>query len=197
MKWLMVMFRWFLYGWTGLSGLLTVAILAPFAFMVSFTIENQTNEPLLVTPIGTVGKSGGRHLLPVLMANSVNFPAKQSSRFRLAPGESVSISYDMDDINFSEIVVENEHSEARQMVTDPSPTQRQYHGPAQQSFAIDDWNKLAPLSDAVRLVSLEPRPYQLGCRFLVLIVSPWILLALLKVISSPSIRLKQSEDPSP
>ena len=194
MKWMKVVFRWFLYGWAGLSGLLTVGSLIPLAFMVDFTIENQTDETLLVTPIGTVGKEGGRHLLPVLMAGFIDFPARHASRFRLVPGESLSISYDMDDINVSEIVVENEQGEARQLVTDPTPTQNQYHGPARRSFAINDWNKLEPLSDAVKMVPLEPRPYQLVCRFLIFIIPPWMLL---KVISRRQNSLKQSEVPSP
>ncbi len=197
MKWLMMVFRWCLYGWAGLSGLLMVVTLHSLAFMVDLTIENQMNEILLVTPIGTVGKEGGRHLLPVSMTGSINFPARQSSRFRLVPGESVSISYDMDDINFSEIVVENQQGEARQLVVDPTPTQNQYHGPAQPSFSINDWNELELLSDAVKAVPLEPHPYQLVCRFLVFIVSPWILLGLLKVISRRQKSLKHSEVSSP
>jgi len=197
MKWLTVVFRLFLFGWAGLSALLLVAIFAPLAFMVEFSIENKTSETLMVTPIGAVGKEGQRQLLPVSMASSINFPVKQASRFRLAAGQTMVIPYDWDDINFSEIVVENEQGEARQLVTDPTPTQNQYHGPAQRSFAINDWNKLEPLSDAVKMVPLEPRPYQLVCRFLMFIIPPWILLMLLKVISRRQNSLKQSEDPSP
>ena len=197
MKWIAFAFRWFLYGWTGLSALLLVGTLASLAFMVEFSIENKTSETLLVTPIGTVGKEGRRHLLPVSMACSINFPARQSSRFRLVPGESVLISYDMDDINFSEIVVENQQSEARHLVVDPTPTQNQYHGPAQRSFSVNDWHELEPLSDAVKTVPLEPHPYRLVRRFLAFLVPPWILLALLNVSSRRTVRLGKNEDPSP
>ena len=197
MKWIRVVFRWCLYGWVGLSGLLVVGSLLPLAFMVDFAIENQTNGSLLVTPIGTVGKEGERHLLPVSIAGFIDFPAKQASRFRIVPGGSVSIPYDMDDINFSEIVVENEQGEARQLVTDPTPTQNQYHGPGKKSFAIIDWNELESMSDAVKTVPLEPFPYRLQCRFLTFVVSPWILLAILKAISRRKIPLKQAKAPSP
>ncbi len=197
MKWIRVVFWWCLYMWAGLSGLLVIGSLIPLAFMVDFTIENQTNESLLVTPVGAVGKGGHRHLLPVSIAGFIHVPAKQASRFRIAPGGSVSISYDLDDINFSEIVVENEQGEARQLVTDSTPTQNQYHGPGQRNFAIMDWNELEPLSDAVKAVLLEPFPHQLQCRFLVFFVSPWILLAIVKAISRRKFPIKQAEDPSP
>ena len=197
MKWMALAFRCFLYGWAGLSALLLMGIFASSAFMVQFSIENKTSETLLVTPIGTVGKEGRRRLLPVSMVEFIKFPAKQASRLKVASGEIVAVSYDMDDINFSEIVVETERGEARQLVTNPTPTQNQYHGPAQQAYAIDDWNKLEPLSDAIKMIPLEPHPYKLACRLLAFIVPPWILLGLLAVGSRRVVRLQQREDPSP
>lgn len=114
------------------------------AFIAQFTIENRTGETISVTPVGTVGREGRKAPLPVTMFSIANLPALQRGPFPLTPGTAVTINYDMDDINFSEIVVENGQARMLQIVTDPYSTTNQYHGPRQTRYVIDD---LADLSD--------------------------------------------------
>ncbi len=130
------------YLLVALSGLITIGL--GMTFYSDFTIENKTTGHITVTPVGTVGHEGHKALLPVKAL--FIFPAFQSGDFRLAPGESARIWYDMDDINFSEIVIDDGAGKHYQLVTDPSPTTNQYHGPLQRQIVIDDLSKLeAPL----------------------------------------------------
>ncbi len=75
-----------------------------FTFLTEFTVENRTEETIVVTPVGT-GESGHRGPLPVKMFAFPPFAAFRSGEFRLAPDESISVQYDMDDITLSELVV--------------------------------------------------------------------------------------------
>ena len=69
-------------------------------------MENHTGQTLLITPVGTIG-DGYKAPLPTLMLAMPALPALRAGRYRLGPGESVTILYDMDDIHFSEIVIED------------------------------------------------------------------------------------------
>jgi hypothetical protein len=125
-----------------------------FAFIEEFTVENRTSDVIVVTPVGTVGKQGHRHSLPVYMWAFPPIWSAQRGGFEIPPGESIEILYDMDDINFSEIVVHDRAGEIGQLVVNSDPTERQYHAPAQRHFVIDDLDSLVavpgPVRDAAR-----------------------------------------------
>ena len=120
------------------------------AFITQFTIENKTDRPITVTPVGTVGKQGDRHALPIYMWRFPPIPSPQRGGFNVGPGESIDIYYDMDNINFSEIVVHDSDSERGQLVVNPNPTEGQYHAPATKHFVIDDLSALAAVPEPVQ-----------------------------------------------
>ncbi len=88
--------------------------------------------------------------------------------------------YDMDDINFSEIVVHDRGGLRGQLVVNPNPTANLYHAPAQKHFIIDDLNSLAavpsPVQSAARDAQVRTNEPWI---ILGVLFGPWILYAVL------------------
>lgn len=139
------------------SGMLVLAVLCdPMGevFQASFRVENRTNQPLWITPVGTFN-SGGKDVLP--QYGSSYLPGTiRSINLRIEPGGSTSITYDCDDINFSEIVVRNAAGEYRQVVVDPDPPKKNYYANDQKLFTIGDWETLPPAAANVVAVAQIP-----------------------------------------
>jgi hypothetical protein len=95
-------------------------------FVTGFRVENRTSRPLWITPVGTL-HAGGKHVLPQFAAGFPAIPAFRTKNLRIEPGGSTWISYDWDDINFSEVVVRNAEGEYRQLVVDPDPPKHSYY----------------------------------------------------------------------
>ena len=136
--------------------MLPLALLMPLAlvgsgmtlgFLADVVVENASSELLRVTPIGTVDKEGTRRQLPIYDKDD-RIPAWQTANLRLRPGESITITYDWDDINFSEIAVRRPTGEYRMMVVNPTPTEGCCAPPA------TDRLRVPPFSD---LVAIDPR----------------------------------------
>src|SRR4051812_11394635 len=102
----MSILKYVIYSFLGLSMLIWSALGFGAIFITDFVVENRTKKVILVTPVGTVGAEGIKAPLPVKLLAFPPLPALRCGTYRLVPGESVRIQYDMDDINFSEIVVE-------------------------------------------------------------------------------------------
>jgi hypothetical protein len=119
-------------------------------FIAGFTVENRTGDTIYVTPVGTVGPEGHRHPLPLAVWKAPWVPASQRGRFPVRTGGTITLYYDWDDINFSELVVETEDGELRQLVVNPNPTANQYTIPRVTDFVIEDVNRLGPLDPVVR-----------------------------------------------
>lgn len=183
--------------------LLAVSMLAFFglllhsAFVVEFTVENKTDQPIVVTPIGAVGKQGDRHPLPVYVWSSPPLQSSQRGGFKIPPGKSLDIMYDMDDINFSEIVVHDHHGERGQLIVNHNPTIRRYHAPAQTHFVIDDLDELAAVPGPVRNASRDAQP-PTNTPYIILsvILGPWIVFAMLSWLSYCSVINKHAAPPS-
>jgi hypothetical protein len=120
------------------------------AFVTDIRIENRLDEPIWVTPIGTVGKKGTRRPLPVCRRRIPYEPSRQRGNFRVDPGERCAIYYDWDDINFSEVVVRTEAGRLFQLIANPDPTGRQYVQAPRSEFIIDDLAGLEPMRDGLR-----------------------------------------------
>ena len=60
----------------------------------------------------------------------------------MIPGASVKITYDWDDINFSEILVETRSGSFKQLVVDPEPDSGQFHAPDYDTFVIPGLSQL-------------------------------------------------------
>jgi hypothetical protein len=162
------------YPLLALSLMLPAGLAFGSAFVVEFVIHNSADRPVEVTPVGTAGQQGKRRALPVMIWRFPAFPATQRGGFRLAPGESVSILYDWDDINFSEIVVRDADGVFRQLVVNPNPTTNQYHPPDQRRFVIDDAAALGPVTGSVLAASnTARRPTRLPWIILGLMFLPW------------------------
>lgn len=120
------------------------------AFITGFTVENRTAATIHVTPIGTVGPAGDRHPLPLAVWKAPWVPASRLGRFPVRSGETITLYYDWDDINFSELVVEADEGEPRQLVVNPEPTANQYTVPRVTDFVIDDVGRLGAVDPRVR-----------------------------------------------
>ena len=169
----------------GLSVLLLAGLPMSLAFITEFTVENRTDETIVVTPIGTVGEPGNRRILPIFIYGWPFLPvwSSQPAGFEIPPGESIDIIYDMEDINFSEIVVHDDDGELGQLVVNPNPTQKQYHAPAHRRFAIDDLDSLVAVPGPVRDAVRDAQNPLDGTWIIVgVIVGPWLLWALLLVL---------------
>ncbi|GEM_PF-2615214 len=166
---------WTTYPFLVLSVLLFFGMMFGATFVTGFTIENRSGQFISVTPIGCVGPSGERAALPIVMFSFVPLPALRAGGFPLADGETVTIRYDMDDINFSEIVVEDGRGQQFQLVTDPTPTANQYHSPQQRLFVIGRLKDLDPVAPEVAVAAKRAQGWHRGSILLnAILFAPWL-----------------------
>ena len=161
------------YTFLGLSCLMFMGMSFGAAFLATFTVENGLEEPIYVTPVGTVGPNGARHPLPVSHYFVVAIPSTIRGGFELQPNETVSITYDMDDINFSEIVVEKVSGPIGQLIANPNPTSNQYHAPTTKHFVVQQ-GSLVPVPASVLNAATRGRQRSHAAAVLLsLLVVPW------------------------
>lgn len=172
-----------MYPLMGLSALLILGLCFSTVFAVAFTVENRSGETIIVTPVGTIGKEGRRTALPVVVGRHVPIPAAQTGGFRLENGASVEIVYDCDDINFSEIVVEDQRGRFCQLVTDPNPTENQYHPPTLARYTINDLAQMPPANADVREACMSAARHGGMVPFVILVIiaGPWLVFGLLRI----------------
>lgn len=135
------------------------------AFKASFSVTNNSSETALVTPIGTVGKEGKRLQLPILRNSRFCVRSAKRRDFAIDPHQTLVLSYDWDDINFSEIFIQS-RSGRGMIVVNPEPTQRQYHLPAKLQFEFNSLAELTPASDPVIQAAAHPDGTPLTYRLL-------------------------------
>jgi hypothetical protein len=181
MRRLLRILLWLTYPFLVLSCILIGGTLFGIAFIADFKIENQTGQTLSVTPVGTVGKEGRRSPLPTIMSVALPLSALRAGGFRLAPGESLTVLYDMDDINFSEIVIENAQGQQFQLVVNPNPTTNQYHAPRQRYFPLNELGRLGPVDPRVAAAAKRARGLQSASIFMnLLLIGPWLAYGILR-----------------
>jgi hypothetical protein len=110
------------------------------SFITQFTVENQTDGMIYVTPVGTA--STGRHPLPLCLWQAPWVPITERGRFPIPPGERLTFHYDWDDIRLSELVIETDDGRVRQCDV---PLDR-----TDAHFVIDDPTRLRPVTPPVR-----------------------------------------------
>ncbi len=110
-------------------------------FITSFTVENETNETVFITPLGAVDQEGNRAILPQYLRPFPGIPVLKEGNFKIKPGGRKTIYYDWDDINFSEILIKTENLE-RVLVVDAKPTTNQFHPPESSHFVIENLKDL-------------------------------------------------------
>jgi len=138
--------------------LIWFTVLYPVAFITNCSVTNSTAATLLISPIGTIGSEGKRTPLTLYRTSFPFFIKSKHKDFEVAPGETFRFDYDMDDINFSEIVVENPAGGMRQIVVNPNPTSNQYVVPDVTDFTIEDFNTLLPVAPNVKTVATSTTP---------------------------------------
>ena len=168
MKWLNYPVVALYYLCFGLGVLLWMNVVVPLAFLTDCSATNNTQEVIRITPVGTVGKQGSRCLLPLYRTSFPFFVLSKRGHFRVGSGETFRFTYDMDDINFSELVIESESGKIGQIIVNPNPTVNQYIVPDTTDFEIDDLNSLLPVSEHVHNTALTGR--HLGCMWLMYLV---------------------------
>ena len=161
------------YFFLGVSCLMFAGMTFGAAFLSTFTVENGLERPVWITPVGTVGPNGWRSPLPVSQRFVVAIPAAVSGGYELQPNESVSITYDMDDINFSEIVVEDATGMIGQLIVNPDPTANQYRAPTTKHFLLKA-DELVPVPEAVSNAARRAQQRSnLPIVFVSILVLPW------------------------
>lgn len=143
-------------------------------FITSFEIENRTQQPLWVTPVGT-SRSGGKSVLPQYAASFPAIPAWSSRDLRINPGERRRIRYDWDDINFSHIAIRSSDGVVRSLIVDDTPPTDAYYANKADLYSIDDLQSLTMATRDVT-AALVPSRHRLVLYPLVIagIVAPFL-----------------------
>ena len=171
------------YFFLGLSCLMFAGMTFGAAFLSTFTVENGLERPVWISPVGTVGPDGWRSPLPVSHRFVVAIPVAVRGGYELQPNETRSITYDMDDINFSEIVVEDANGMIGQLIVNPDPTASQYRAPTTKHFLLKA-DSLVPVPAAVSNAARRAQqPSNLPIVFVSILVLPWPSVLLLSWLS--------------
>ena len=129
--------------------LFTCSLVNPMglAFLTSFEVVNSTHEDLVITPIGARGKDGTRGTLPISSSSRLYLMSTQRSGFPLPAGSALSLTYDWDDVQFSEIVCRRRDGSHLILPTGLHPTKGQYRQPPTKRFEISDLAALQPATE--------------------------------------------------
>lgn len=117
------------------------------AFLTSFEVVNSTHEDLVITPIGARGPDGRRGILPISSSSRLYVMSSQRGEFPLLAGSKLSLTYDWDDVQFSEIVCRRLDGSHLVLPTGLHPTQGQYRQPPSKRFEILDLAALQPATE--------------------------------------------------
>ncbi len=167
------------YCFCALSSLFWIGSIFEFGFLTSFTVQNGLDRPITVTPVGAAGPSGSRYPLPVRQYFLFFLPSAVRGGYALRPSESVTITYDMDDINFSEIVVDDQNGTIGQLIVNSDPVSDQYRAPKEDHFLIQR-DTLVPVPPMVLSASRDAREPTNGTGLLLsILVLPWLAVVML------------------
>ncbi len=155
----------------GLWILLFAGMSFTVAFLTTFVVENRLDERVWVTPVGR-WRSGDDLRSPLPVSHFVGIAAVRSfvrGGYELPPGESVSITYDFDDIAPTEIVVEDATGGVHQMVAEAGG----------RHFVVQA-TTLAPATTPVLNAARDARRWsRAGVMELLVIILPWPTIVLL------------------
>jgi|JI10StandDraft_1071094.scaffolds.fasta_scaffold253618_3 hypothetical protein len=132
-----------------LTCLFTCSVVNPMglAFLTSFEVVNSTDEDLVVTPIGARGQDGRRGTLPISSSSRFYLMSSQRGDFHLPARSTLSLAYDWDDVQFTEIVCRRRDGSHVVVLTGLHPTQGQYRQPPTKRFEILDLAALPPATE--------------------------------------------------
>ena len=113
------------------------------AFKTEFSVTNQSNERIAVTPVGAIGRDGHRSRLPLLADAPGYWFLPRNANLVIESGQTRRFVYDWDDIQFSELLIEA-GAQRYVLIVDSQPTVGQYRRPAQTSFTVGAPTTLVP-----------------------------------------------------
>jgi len=119
------------------------------AFITSFEVENKLSQDIWITPVGTVGSAGYRSTLPIFRNKWPAISSSTQGNLHMSPGGIITIYYDWDDINFSEILIRTS-SWRKVLVIDPEPTKDQYRRYTGGRIVIDETTALVDPSPQIQ-----------------------------------------------
>jgi hypothetical protein len=122
-----------------LGGLAFFTLFNPLllAFLANFEIKNDSGLAVQVTPIGMWEGSGLYGPLPTYRSeHPPAIPARAPCDIPLAPGETISITYDWDDINFRHLLVRVPDGRLLITDTDKMGSLHYCYGPQQKQYVI-------------------------------------------------------------
>ena len=129
------------------SVLFVIAMFVPMqrAFFQEFQVANQSGEVVWVTPIGVTDRvdTTARSVLPLFQSKSPSIPAFRTQNLVLLPGQKRWFLYNWDDIQFSEIVVVNQHGVTNQVVVDSNPTRHMFSKVDKKIIQIPNLSRLS------------------------------------------------------
>lgn len=142
---------------TLVSALVALNLVNPMglSFMQEFRISNNTSERVSVTPVGALDERGRRGLLPIFPCKFFVMPHVRIKGFEIGPGETRTLCYNWDDIQFSEIVV-RDSTGTWQLVVDAEPTKKQFRAAAATDFAVTPETPRIPVAPAVLAAADSP-----------------------------------------
>ena len=105
-----------------------IQMLDQFGFWTDVAFENESGEEIRITPIGVLQGSG--YIGPInVYKRDIFFVPVQKERFRMGAGESLKLTYDMDDQNMQFIIVEFPGDDIRIVKMDEEFWEsKSYHG---------------------------------------------------------------------
>jgi len=106
-------------------------------FLAEFQIVNESQVGVWVTPIGMREGSGEYGPLPMFHSRSLPAIPKLSNHdIWVGPGESLTVVYDWDDINFRHTLVRTESGRVLIVDTDKMSNLHSCYGPQQEKYVI-------------------------------------------------------------
>jgi hypothetical protein len=137
--------------------LFTCSVVNPMGigFLTTFEVVNASQEDLVISPIGARGPAGERGTLPISKYSRLYILSSKNAEFPLAAGASLKLTYDWDDVQFTEIVCRRPDGSHRLLATGLHPTKDQYRQPPVKRFEISDLAELQP-AEAQHLHAIRP-----------------------------------------
>lgn len=151
-----------------LTALTLLFLLNPFALVLSasFSITNQLNETVFVTPLGGVRMASGAHrwrVLPQLAVPFLAAPALRQTHVAVPPDRAVSIRANFDDISLAVIAVRTSDGEEWALLVDANAAKGGCcYAPKQDTVVISTQDLMAADERMIDVVTEAER--QVGSR---------------------------------
>ncbi len=114
-------------------------------FQFPFEVKNGSAETVWITPLGSLGQHTQRRILPQFAIQTPPILAFRRAGFKLRSDETIRIIYDNDDTILSEIVIQDQHGNYKQLKVEPGPKD----SPEANRFIIPRLTHLPPAKESL------------------------------------------------